>query len=59
MPGYIAGLVDYQSVLQVIDTETTRFCLPSNVKLKELRPVVLDQLGAKSPDELRAVALSS
>src|SRR5271168_1516024 len=55
-PGYIAALVDYQSVLQVLDTETPRFCLPSNVKLAELRGVVLDQLGAQPPDALRGVA---
>jgi hypothetical protein len=55
-PGYLAALADYQKVLQDIGTATPRFCLPSNVKLAELRSVVLDQLGAKSPDELRAVA---
>lgn len=55
-PGYIAALVDYQSVLQVLDTETPRFCLPSNVKLAELRGIVLDQLGPQPPDALRAVA---
>jgi hypothetical protein len=55
-PGYIAGMVDYQSALQTLDTDTPRFCLPSNVKLAELRSVVLGQLGAKSPNELSAVA---
>jgi hypothetical protein len=55
-PGYLAALADYQSVLQRLDTDTPRFCLPSNVKLAALRVVVLDQLAAKSPAELRGVA---
>lgn len=55
-PGYIAALVDYQSVLQVLDTDTPRFCLPSNVKLGELRGVVLDQLGGQPAGVLRGVA---
>jgi hypothetical protein len=55
-PGYLAGLADYQSVLQVLDTPTRRFCLPSNIKLAVLREVVLDQLGAQPPGELGDVA---
>jgi hypothetical protein len=55
-PGYIAALADYQKVLQDIDMAPLRFCLPSNVKLAELRKVVIDQLGPLPPDALRAVA---
>jgi hypothetical protein len=55
-PGYLAALADYQSVLQALDTETPRFCLPSNVKLAALRSVVLEQLGAEQPDALAGVA---
>ena len=55
-PGYLAALADYQSTLQVLDVDTPRFCLPSNVKLRELRTVVLDQLSTLPPDQLRAVA---
>jgi hypothetical protein len=54
-PGYLAALADYQSVLHVIDTPTQRFCLPSNIKLAELREVVL-QLGARPPAELDGLA---
>ena len=55
-PGYIAALADYQKVLQDIDMAPLRFCLPSNVKLAELRKVVIDQLGPLPPDALQAVA---
>jgi hypothetical protein len=55
-PGYLAALIDYQSVLQRIDTPTTRFCFPSNTRLAALREVVLGALGQRPPDELRDVA---
>lgn len=55
-PGYIAGMADYQSVLQSLDTPTEIFCLPSNVKLGVLRPVVLDGLAARPRAALEEVA---
>jgi hypothetical protein len=54
-PGYLAALADFQSALQTLDVDTQRFCLPSDVKLRELRTVVLNQLGARQPDELAGV----
>jgi hypothetical protein len=55
-PGYLAALADYQSVLQRLDTETDRFCLPSNVKLAILREVTLRDLGAQPREQLSEVA---
>jgi len=55
-PGYLAALADFQSALQVLDVETPRFCLPSDVQLRELRTVVLERLAARKPAELAGVA---
>ena len=51
-PGYLAGMADYQSVLQALNTDTELFCLPNDVKLGALRPIALDGL-AQIPQDAR------